>query len=133
MRHVVARVRRQVVVARDGRALPSADRGTPLTRDTFATLSYQGVTGLAFIQLSDEGGTAARLVPNDEVPPRIPLRPGLLSKLTAKGEAILDQVEQITARVNGLLRSSAGPGHSRASAGAARAADQPHHEPACHP
>src|SRR5687768_13022215 len=60
------------------------NRGTPLTRDTFATLSYQGVTGLAFIQLSDEGGTAARLVPNDEVPPRIPLRPGLLSRLEEK-------------------------------------------------
>lgn len=79
------------------------EEGTPISRDTFATLSFQGVTGLAFVQLDDTGQPAPRLEPNDEVPPRIPLRPGLLSKLTTKGEAILDRVEQITARVNGLL------------------------------
>ena len=42
------------------------DRDAPLTRDTFATLSYQGVTGLAFIQLADDGKPAPRLEPNDE-------------------------------------------------------------------
>src|SRR3954447_20634087 len=66
------------------------DRDTPLTRDTFATLSYQGVTGLAFIQLSDLGKPAPRLAPNDEVPPRIPLRPGLLARLEERGEVILE-------------------------------------------
>jgi phospholipid/cholesterol/gamma-HCH transport system substrate-binding protein len=79
------------------------DRDTPLTRDTFATLSYQGVTGLAFIQLADEGKPAPKLVPNDEVPPRIPLRPGLLSRLEEKGEVILDRVQEVTERVNTLL------------------------------
>lgn len=79
------------------------DRDTPLTRDTFATLSYQGVTGLAFVQLSDDGKPAPRLAPDDEVPPRIPLRPGLLARLEERGEVILDQVEQVTKRVNTLL------------------------------
>jgi phospholipid/cholesterol/gamma-HCH transport system substrate-binding protein len=79
------------------------DRDTPLTRDTFATLSYQGVTGLAFIQLSDEGKPSPRLQPNDEVPPRIPLRPGLLARLEEKGEVILDKVEEVAGRVNKLL------------------------------
>ncbi|MBE7366719.1 MlaD family protein [Ramlibacter pallidus] len=79
------------------------DRDTPLTRDTFATLSYQGVTGLAFIQLADDGKPAPRLAPNDEVPPRIPLRPGLLSRLEEKGEVIIDQVQQVAERVNKLL------------------------------
>jgi phospholipid/cholesterol/gamma-HCH transport system substrate-binding protein len=79
------------------------DRDTPLTRDTFATLSYQGVTGLAFIQLSDDGKPAARLVPNDEVPPRIPLRPGLLARLEERGEVILEKVDQVAGRVNTLL------------------------------
>jgi phospholipid/cholesterol/gamma-HCH transport system substrate-binding protein len=79
------------------------DRDTPLTRDTFATLSYQGVTGLAFIQLSDEGKPAPKLVPNDEVPPRIPLRPGLLARLEDRGEVILDKVEQVAGRINTLL------------------------------
>jgi phospholipid/cholesterol/gamma-HCH transport system substrate-binding protein len=79
------------------------DRDTPLTRDTFATLSYQGVTGLAFIQLSDEGKPSPRLLPNDDVPPRIPLRPGLLARLEEKGEVILDKVEEVAGRVNKLL------------------------------
>lgn len=79
------------------------DRETPLTRDTFATLSYQGVTGLAFIQLSDDGKPSPRLEPNDEVPPRIPLRPGLLARLEEKGEVILERVEEVTKRVNQVL------------------------------
>lgn len=79
------------------------DRETPLTRGSFATLSYQGVTGLAFVQLSDDGKPSPRLVPDDEVPPRIPLRPGLLQRLEEKGEVILDQVQTATARVNALL------------------------------
>lgn len=79
------------------------DRDTPLTRDTFATLAYQGVTGLAYIQLEDEGKPAPRLVPNDEVPPRIPLRPGLLQRLEERGEVILERVEQVAERVNTLL------------------------------
>jgi phospholipid/cholesterol/gamma-HCH transport system substrate-binding protein len=79
------------------------DRDTPLTRDTFATLSYQGVTGLAFIQLSDDGKPSPRLQPNDEVPPRIPLRPGLLARLEERGEVILERVEEVTNRVNRVL------------------------------
>jgi phospholipid/cholesterol/gamma-HCH transport system substrate-binding protein len=79
------------------------DRETPLTRDSFATLSYQGVTGLAFVQLSDDGRPAPRLVPNDEAPPRIPLRPGLLQRLEEKGEVILERVQAAAERVNTLL------------------------------
>ncbi len=79
------------------------DRDTPLTTDTFATLSYQGVTGLAFIQLADHGKPAPRLQPNDEDPPRIPLEPGLLARLEDRGEVILDRVQEVTERVNTLL------------------------------
>lgn len=82
------------------------DRETPLTRASFAMLSYQGVTGLAFVQLSDDGKPAPRLEPNDEVPPRIPLRPGLLQRIEEKGEVILDQVQKATERVNTLLDDS---------------------------
>lgn len=79
------------------------DSAAPITADTFATLSFQGVTGLSFIQLDDTGKAAPRLVPNDEAPPRIPLRPGLLAKLQEKGEKILDQVEQVTVKMNQVL------------------------------
>lgn len=79
------------------------DAAAPVTADTFATLGFQGVTGLSFVQLDDSGKQSTRLVPNDDAPPRIPLRPGLLAKLQDKGEKILDQVEQATVKVNQLL------------------------------
>jgi phospholipid/cholesterol/gamma-HCH transport system substrate-binding protein len=79
------------------------DREAPITRNTFATLNYQGVTGLAFVQLDDNGQPAPRLVPDDDNPPRIPLQPSLLSKLSARGEAILDQVEKVTKSLDQML------------------------------
>ena len=79
------------------------DGAAPITADTFATLGFQGVTGLSFVQLDDTGKQSTRLVPNDDAPPRIPLHPGLLAKLQDKGEKILDQVEQATARINQVL------------------------------
>ena len=105
------------------------DRTAPVTSDTFATLSFQGVTGLAFVQLDDTGQAAPRLVPNDAAPPRIPLKPGLLSKIAAKGEVILEQAEQITLRMNKLLDdpnqkrvADALENVTQATAGAAQAA-----------
>jgi len=79
------------------------DRNAPVTKDTFATLGYQGVTGLAFVQLDDEGHPAAKMQAEDGHPPRIPLRPGLLQKLSQKGEALLDQADTALAKVNQLL------------------------------
>lgn len=79
------------------------DRLAPITRNTFATLSYQGVTGLAFVQLADDGKPGERLQPNEDAPPRIPLQPGLLAKLEARGEVLLTQMEQATVRINQLL------------------------------
>jgi phospholipid/cholesterol/gamma-HCH transport system substrate-binding protein len=79
------------------------DHDAPVTKDTFATLGFQGVTGLAFVQLDDTGKPAPRLQPEDGRPPRIPLRPGLLSKLIDKGEVIVDRVEQLTGRMNQMF------------------------------
>ncbi|MDB5778640.1 MAG: Mammalian cell entry related domain protein, partial [Polaromonas sp.] len=44
-----------------------------------------------------------RLVPNDDDPPRIPLKPGGLDKLLKQSEVIFNQAEQATARLNQLL------------------------------
>lgn len=81
----------------------SVDVGTPLTQSTFATVSSQGVTGLGFIQLEDDGPSTVLLVPNDDDPPRIPLKPGLLDKLLGKSEVIMDQVEAASTKLNKLL------------------------------
>ena len=81
----------------------SVDRAAPVTRSTFATVASQGVTGLGYIQLDDDGASAERLQPNDSDPPRIPLKPGGIDKLLKQGDAILDQVEQASVRLNKLL------------------------------
>ncbi len=81
----------------------SIDRGAPMTKSTFATVASQGVTGLGFIQLDDDGASAERLVPNDDDPPRIPLKPGGLDKLLKQSEVIFNQVEQASTRLNKLL------------------------------
>lgn len=81
----------------------SIDRAAPVTQSTFATVAFQGVTGLGFIQLDSTDESAARLVPNDNDPPRIPLKPGILDKLLKQGEVIFNQVEQVSTRLNKLL------------------------------
>ena len=81
----------------------SIDEAAPVTRSTFATVASQGVTGLGFIQLDDDGSSSQRLVPNDDDPPRIPLKQGGLDKLLKQGGVIFDQAEQATTRINQLL------------------------------
>ncbi|MDN6882228.1 MlaD family protein [Variovorax sp. CAN2819] len=81
----------------------SVDERVPLTTSSFATLSYQGVTGLAFIALDDKGESTVALKPNNDDPPRIPLKPSMLAQLQDRGEAIINQVEEVTKRANQLL------------------------------
>jgi len=81
----------------------SVDEKVPLTKSTFASLSYQGVTGLAFIALDDKGESQEALAPDNANPPRIPLRPSLLASLQERGEAILTQVDIAAKRANALL------------------------------
>ncbi|THF66130.1 MCE family protein [Pseudothauera nasutitermitis] len=53
----------------------------PVTRGTRATLGYQGVTGLAFVELDDRGTDPTPLVSGDGGPPRIQLEPGLMDQV----------------------------------------------------
>ena len=81
----------------------STDDAAPITRSTFGTLGFQGVTGLAFIQLDDGGESKEALPTSEDAVARIPMRPGLLAKLTEQGTALLTQVEETSRKVNQLL------------------------------
>ena len=81
----------------------SIDRAAPVTASTFAAVASQGVTGLGFIQLDDNGESTQRLTPNDDDPPRIPLQPSTLDKLLKQSQTIFVQAEQATARLNQVL------------------------------
>lgn len=82
----------------------SVDESAPITKSTFASLSFQGITGLAFVQLDDDG-QSTELIPRMEGGgfPRIPLKPSLLSSLSDQGASMLKEVEETTKRVNLLF------------------------------
>lgn len=96
------------------------DEQAPVTQSTFATLGFQGVTGLAFVQLDDSGESAAALPGDAEPPARIPMRPSLLSKLSEQGESLLAQLEESSRRVNLLLS----PEHQKSLMSAIGSLDQ---------
>jgi phospholipid/cholesterol/gamma-HCH transport system substrate-binding protein len=79
------------------------DQGTPITASTYAVLGYQGVTGLAYVQLDDAGDSKDLLDLSAAKTPRIALKPSLLSKLSDQGANILVQVEETAKRLNQLL------------------------------
>lgn len=76
---------------------------TPLSPTTFATLSYQGITGLAFVQLDDAGEAQDPIPAGRSAIPRLPLQTSRLGKLTEQAPQILAQVDEATRRINQLL------------------------------
>jgi phospholipid/cholesterol/gamma-HCH transport system substrate-binding protein len=81
----------------------AVDAGSPITTTTFASLGYQGVTGIAFLQLDDDRTGSPLLRSSTEHPARIPLRAGLLDQLEKRGLAILEKTEHITASIDKML------------------------------
>lgn len=81
----------------------SIEEGAPVTTTTFASLGYQGVTGIAFIQLDDDRTGSPLLKSDPAHMQRIPLRAGLLDQLEKRGLAILEKTERITDGLNNIL------------------------------
>ncbi len=81
----------------------SIDPDTPITQTTFATLGYQGVTGIASIQLDDDSDKPTPLVTPEGQVPRIPLRPGVFERLEQNSAKILANVEVVTDSMAKLL------------------------------
>lgn len=76
---------------------------TPMTKSTFATLSYQGVTGIASIELNDDGTNREKLETSVAHPAEIQMRPGLLSELQLRGLDILKQVQSLSTQLTTLF------------------------------
>lgn len=76
---------------------------TPMTHSTFGTLSYQGVTGIAYIQLDDDGSNPTRLASAKNKLARIELRPSLFDNIQSKGATILLRAEETVDKLNALL------------------------------
>lgn len=75
----------------------------PITRSTFATLAFQGVTGLSYIQLDDDGSSTEPAAAGPDGVPRIPLRPNVFGQLSDQAGALLGKVGQAVDGINRLL------------------------------
>ncbi|MDD0811254.1 MlaD family protein [Curvibacter sp. RS43] len=76
---------------------------TPLGPTTYATLAYQGVTGLAYVLLDDAGAPQARQEPGEDGLPRLPLVTSQLGKMTEQAPELLAQINEATVRINQTL------------------------------
>jgi phospholipid/cholesterol/gamma-HCH transport system substrate-binding protein len=81
----------------------AVDPEAPITTSTYATLGYQGVTGIAFIQLDDDKTGSALVKTSPQHVIAIPLRPGFLDQLEKRGTAILEKAEAISVNVDKLM------------------------------
>ncbi len=73
--------------------------GTPITTSTYAQLGYQGITGLAYVLLGDDGKSKVPLKSSDEEIAVIRMKPSLMDD----GESLFGSVIEITDKVNQLL------------------------------
>jgi phospholipid/cholesterol/gamma-HCH transport system substrate-binding protein len=80
------------------------ERGTPIKEDTVAVLRTQGLTGIAYVELS--GGTVdslpLRLKAGDRYPV-IPTKPSLSARLEYVFSAVLAKLDSTSTTINALL------------------------------
>lgn len=82
----------------------TVDENAPISTSTFATLNFQGVTGLAFVQLDDDASETSKPLPDPSKGyPKIPIRQNLLSSLSDQSTTMLAQVEETSKRINQLF------------------------------
>lgn len=81
----------------------AVNENAPVTRTTFATLGYQGVTGLAHVQLDDADAPLETVPPGADGVPRLPLQSSQFSQIAEQIPNILVQVNEATRRLNTLL------------------------------
>lgn len=81
----------------------SIDADLPITRSTTAQLGYQGVTGLAYVQLEDSGASRELLTADGQALPRIMLKPTLFDTLGDHATNIIAQVGELAIRLNRVL------------------------------
>ena len=100
----------------------AVDENSPLTATTFATLAYQGVTGLAYVLLDDSGEPQPELPAGADGLPRLPLVTSQLGKLTEQAPELLAQINEATERINQVLSDENQKHLSQALANLAQAA-----------
>lgn len=81
----------------------SIDERFKLTRGSTAQLGYQGVTGLAYVQIEDDGSSVEPLAVKDGERPRIALRATVFDTLDEKAGDIVNQISTVSVRLGKAL------------------------------
>jgi phospholipid/cholesterol/gamma-HCH transport system substrate-binding protein len=79
-------------------------QGTPIKQDSVAVLKTQGLTGIAYVELS--GGSLASpplLAGADGVPPTIPFKPSLSARLENVLTSVLGNVDRVSNNLNAVF------------------------------
>jgi phospholipid/cholesterol/gamma-HCH transport system substrate-binding protein len=80
------------------------DRGTPIKQDSVAVLKTQGLTGIAYIELSGgSAGSQPLLAGTDGVAPTIPFKPSLAARLESVLGNVLGNVDRVSNNLNAVL------------------------------
>lgn len=100
------KVERITIDAKDPRLIlvdVTVEDWLPITTATTAEVKMQGVTGLAFVELSDNGRDGQLLPEREGEVPRIALRPSTFDTAGEQLAATLEQVREFARRANTLL------------------------------
>lgn len=80
------------------------ERGTPIKQDSVAVLKTQGLTGIAYVELSGGSAEAALLVRGpDGRPPTIPFKLSLTARLENVVTAVLGNVDRVSNNLNAVF------------------------------
>lgn len=79
------------------------DRDAPLTPNTYARLGYQGITGLAHIELDDAAQAQPELSESPRGYRRLTMRPSNLSLIAAQGPEVIGDLRDLMVHANRLL------------------------------
>ena len=77
--------------------------GTPLTRGVYGQLAAQGITGLSYVQLSDDGSSSQLRDPSDPAQARIELRPSFFDRVSESGEQLVVRIAAVTQQLEQWL------------------------------
>lgn len=77
----------------------AVDQSITLKKSVYARLNYQGVTGLAYIQLNDDGVTIEPIGEDEQIPMHL----SLLEEVAGSGQDLLSNVNNLTKKLNALL------------------------------
>jgi phospholipid/cholesterol/gamma-HCH transport system substrate-binding protein len=80
------------------------NRGTPIKQDSLAVLKAQGLTGIAYVEISGGSvGSAALVATPDGVPPTIPFKLSLSARLESVMTHVLGNVDRVTDNFNAVF------------------------------